>query len=217
MPLRSTSTIKILDLLCEGPIEGFADGLDKDNLSNSVKLNDQPAKFSGQSNFNKEDVDVFLRTGSDNQDVLDDFQEARKTEIISIDEEVGTNYSETLKSNNTVNKRDYGGGQIVKKIIDADAKKLQIIFTIPALFCQAVEGIARGQLFSARIKIGIFIKSQKKGFGKNPDFKKTIKGISTSNFQFKTSDIQLDGHPPYVVKIKKIIEKKKEEEARQSE
>ena len=212
MPLRSTSTIKILDLLCEGPIEGFADSLDKDNLSNSVKLNDQPAKFSGQSNFNKEDVDVFLRTGSDNQDVLDDFQEARKTEIISIDEEVGTNYSETLKSNNTVNKRDYGGGQIVKKIIDADAKKLQIIFTIPALFCQAVEGIARGQLFSARIKIGIFIKSQKKGFGKKPDFKKTIKGISTSNFQFKTSDIQLDGHPPYVVKIKKIIEKKKEEE-----
>jgi len=220
MPLRSTSTIKILDLLCEGPIEGFADSLNKDNLSNSVLLNDQPAKFSGQSNFNKEDVDVFLRTGSENQDVLDDFQEARKTEIISIDEEVGTNYSEKLTLNNTVQEkggRDYGGGQIVKKITDADAKNLQIIFTIPALFCQAVEGIARGQLFSATITIGVFIKSKVKGFKKKPDFKKTIKGISTSNYQFKTSNIELDGHPPYVIKIKKITDKEQDYEIRKGD
>tara|TARA_R100000995_G_scaffold68026_1_gene36682 strand:+ start:3181 stop:5574 length:2394 start_codon:yes stop_codon:yes gene_type:complete len=214
MSLKSTSVIKILDLLCEGPIEGFATKLDSNNLFDSVLLNDQPAKLSGNSNFDTEDVDVSLRLGSANQDVLDEFQEARKTEIISIDEEVGSNYSETLKTNNTVKSRNYGGGKILKKIIDADANKLEIIFTIPALFCQAVEGIASGQLFSAKITIGIFIKSQKKGFKKKADITKVIEGISTSNYQWKTGNIQLDGHPPYTVRIEKITDKENDYEIR---
>ena len=204
MSLRSTSTIKILDLLCEGPIEGFAKPLNKNNLSDSVLLNDQPAKLSGKENFNKEDVDVFLRTGSDNQEVLQDFQAARKTEIISIDEEVGSNYSETLTTKNTVKSRDYGKGTILKKIIDADADQLQIIFTIPSLFCQAVEGIANGQLFSAKITYRISVRSKGKSFKKK--ILKTIEGISTSNYQFKTGNIKLTGDPPYIVKIQKITD-----------
>ena len=204
MSLRSTSTIKILDLLCEGPIEGFAKPLNKNNLSDSVLLNDQPAKLSGKENFNKEDVDVFLRTGSDNQEVLQDFQAARKTEIISIDEEVGSNYSETLTTKNTVKSRDYGKGTILKKIIDADAKQLQIIFTIPSLYGQAVEGIAKGQLFSAKITYRISVSSKGKSYKKK--IEKTIEGISTSNYQFKTGSIKLTGDPPYIVKIQKITD-----------
>ena len=70
MTLRSISTIKILDLLCEGPIEGFANPIDENNLSASVLLNDNPIKIAGQQTFDQADVDVVLRTGSENQQVL---------------------------------------------------------------------------------------------------------------------------------------------------
>ena len=164
MTLRSISTIKILDLLCEGPIEGFADPIDEDNLSRSVFLNDNPIKIAGQETFDQADVDVVLRTGSANQKVLKQFQTARKTEIVTIDQEVGSNYSETLDANNEVKERDYGGGQILQKITATDIDKFKVIFTIPALFSQAVEGIANGQLFSAKIRFKIWVKEGKESF-----------------------------------------------------
>ena len=66
-----------------------------------------------------------------------------------------------------------------------------------------MEGVAKGQLFSATIRLRVFVKN------KNSKFKRVIKkditGISTSNYQFKTDTVQLTGKPPYTVKVQKFI------------
>ena len=128
MALRSTSTIKILDLLCEGPIEGFADPLE-DGLSPSIFLNDNPVELAGQESFDLGKVEAVLKFGTKNQNIPKKFTGAKKTENISINEEIGTNYSETLTTKNTVKSRDYGKGQILKKITTTDAEVLTIFFT----------------------------------------------------------------------------------------
>ena len=209
MTLRSTSTIKILDLLCEGPIEGFADPLE-DGLSKSIFLNDNPVELAGQESFDLGKVEAVLKFGTKNQNIPKGFTGAKKTENISINEEIGTNYSETLTTRNTVKSRDYGRGQILKKITTTDAEVLTIFFTIPALFSQAMEGIASGQLFSAKIRIEVFIKGKGKSFKRA--FKEVIEGVSTTNYQFSKSIELINdnlfgnkpfGEPPYIIKIKK--------------
>tara|TARA_Y100000401_G_scaffold47609_1_gene36775 strand:+ start:684 stop:3131 length:2448 start_codon:yes stop_codon:yes gene_type:complete len=211
MTLRSTSTIKILDLLCEGPIEGFAEPLEG-KLSPSIFLNDNPVELEGEESFDLGKVNAVLKFGTKNQDIPKGFHGAKKTENISIDEEVGTNYSETLTAKGTVKSRDYGSGQILKKITTTDAEVLTIFFTIPALFSQAMVGIASGQLFSAKIKIEVFIKG-KGGKSFKKAFKEVIRGVSTTNYQF-SKDIELIndsgskpfGEPPYIIKIKKVTD-----------
>ena len=134
---------------------------------------------------------------------MEGFGKALETEIITINKEIGSNYSETLTSKNTVKSRDYGKGQIIQKITDKEATKIQIIFTIPSLFSQALEGVTNGQLFSAKINYEVFIKGKGTGYVKK--FKEEIKGISTTNYQIKTSPISLKKFkPPYNIKIKKI-------------
>ena len=210
MALRSTSTIKIFDLLCEGPIEGFADPLE-DGLSKSIFLNDNPVELAGKESFDLGKVEAVLKFGTKNQNIPKGFHGAKKTENISINEEIGTNYSETLTTKNTVKSRDYGSGQILKKITTTDAEVLTIFFTIPALFSQAMEGIASGQLFSAKIRIEVFIKGKGQSFKRA--FKEVIEGVSTTNYQFSKSIELINdnlfgnkpfGEPPYIIKIKKI-------------
>ena len=207
MALKSKSTISIIDILCEGPIEGFADPIKKDKTNNSVLFNDNPVKLVGTvddiETQNNAAVFIDLKRGTTNQTEMENFGKALKTEIITINKEIGSNYSETLTSKNTVKSRDYGQGQIIQKIIDTEATKIQIIFTIPSLFSQALEGVTNGQLFSATINYEVFIKGKETGYVKK--FKEEIKGISTTNYQIKTSPISLKKFkPPYHIKIKKI-------------
>ena len=232
MPLTSKSTIRILDLLCEGPIEGFAEPL-KNNSSPSIFLNDNPIEIKGNESFSEADVGVFISNGGKNfalkgkdgkktVDHTKDFQKAKKTEILSFSEEIGSNYSETLTANNTVEEnggRNYGGGQILKKITETDADDLTIIFTVPALFCQAIEGIASGQLFSARINVEISIKSVTDGTGfvKIAKENTVVDGVITSNFQFDVTIKNLKtfiGKPPYIIKIKKVVNKESDYDIR---
>ena len=60
-----------------------------------------------------------------------------------------------------------------------------------------MEGIARGQLFNAKVRIKILMQSKGKSF--NEVYDKTFTGISTSTFQFKTPPIDLttdeEGNP----------------------
>ena len=210
MALRSTSTIKIVDLLCEGPIEGFAKPLNEDKLSPSIFLNDNPAIISGQQSFDLGKVSAVLKVGTKGQNLPAEFNGAIKTENISIDEEIGTNYSETLTANNTVKSRDYGGGKILKTITTtSNPQKLEIFFTIPALFSQAMEGIANGQLFSAKINYVVKIKG--KGLSSFiTAAQDTIHGISTTNYQFSEEIELVDedgdqkyGTSPYIIRIEK--------------
>ena len=100
-----------------------------------------------------------------------------------------------------VTSRDYGGGQVVRSITDADTDSFEILFTIPALFSVAKESLARGGTFSASVHVKVYV--QAKGDGYNQKYERTITGISTTNYQFKTPKINLKGSPPWNIKVVK--------------
>ena len=78
MTLRSTSKIRVLDLLCEGPIEGFAEAITDDGKQKSILLNENPATVQG-SQFEKGQVEVMQRFGTPGQTLGDEFLETKNT------------------------------------------------------------------------------------------------------------------------------------------
>ena len=156
MALNSESSIKLIDLLCEGPIEGLATQSNKSIFLDETSA-DQKAVLSS---------DFAIRKGTASQTrigISDQFANATTT-IIAVDTQVGENYSEKINENNQVDERKYGEGSLVKTITDPNANFVRLLFTIPKLFSTAVEGLARGQLFPAAIRIRISIKSKNSGF-----------------------------------------------------
>ncbi len=209
MALNSTSTIKIIDLLCEGEIEGIVEG------KRGIFLDETPVKTGGVLNVSDEHFTYDFRTGTKNQLQLSDYQKGGASNLTSFSEEVGSNYSETKNAANVVTSRDYGGGKTIKQITDEQTTSVEFLFTIPALFCTAMEGVARGQLFNAKTRIQIQLKQ--KGTGFNEVYDKSFTGISTSDYQFKTPRIQLDGEPPFLFKIIKVTNKENDYEVKKSD
>ena len=199
MALNSESTIKLIDLLCEGPIEGLAT-----QSSKSIFLDETSAdqKAVGSNDF-------AIRKGLPSQPRIglsDKFANATTT-IIAVDTQVGKNYSEEVNENNEVVDRDYGDGNLVKTITDPKVNFVRLLFTIPRLFSTAVEGLARGQLFPAAIRIRIAVKSKNSGFNSvtfDGQSYKEFKGISTSNYQYQTPRIDLTGEGPWQIKVDKL-------------
>jgi len=207
MPLNSTSVIKIVDLLCEGQIEGIVKG------KKGIFLNETPVKIGSKENFSNKHFNFQLRTGTRTQAQLKDYQTGGASNLTNISEEIGENYSETVNALNKVTKRKYGGGQKIIQITDTQTTSVQFLFTIPSLFCTAMEGVARGQLFNAKVRIIIELKS--KGTGFNPVVDETFEGISTSEYQFLTPPIDLTEDEkgkeltaPFTLKIIKLTSDK---------
>ena len=97
MALNSTSTIKIIDLLCEGEIEGIVKG------KKGIFLDETPVRsFDNKQNVSDEHFTYELRTGTKNQEQLSDYSKGGASNLINISEEVGTNYSETKNAKNKV-------------------------------------------------------------------------------------------------------------------
>jgi hypothetical protein len=193
MTLKSISSIQILDLLCEGEIEGW--GVDGDPKK-STFLNDTPLQqVDGTDNFDPNDVTVVLSSGTDNQGVP--FNGGSTSTIISVATEVGNNYSEVLDTDGTVKSRDYGGGSVSRTITDVAVKKFSCLLTIPRLFSTAVDGLAQNQLFNATICFEITAKGPKGSIGAN-ETRMQITGITTSNYQLETDLYEIDercGYP----------------------
>ena len=209
MALNSTSTIKIIDLLCEGEIEGIVNG------KRGIFLDETPVKTGNVNNYSSEHFTYDFRTGTKNQSQLSDYQQGGASNLTNFSEEVGSNYSETKNAQNKVTARNYGAGKTLKQITDEQTTSVEFLFTIPALFCTAMEGVARGQLFNAKTRIRIQLKQKGQGF--NEVYDKEFTGISTSDYQFKTPRIQLDGDPPYLFKIIKVTNKENDYEVKKSD
>ncbi len=213
MALNSKTNLQIIDAICEGPIDGFA------KVDSSVVLNETVVtrrQLSERKN-NPPRVVYSLKRGTGRQG---SFKETSllsdvTTTIEPVGEQVGKNYSEKVNANNLVTERDYGRGSVVKTITDPEVDFVQLVFTVPKLFCVAAEGLARGQLFFAQIKLDVAIQSAKGAYvskqicieGQNKN--NIIKGIATSEYQFKTAPINLadeDGmrRPPYNIRVKKL-------------
>ena len=201
MTLESTSAIKILDLLCEGEIEGW--GVDGDPKK-STFLNDTPLQQAdGTNNFDPNDVTVSLLHGTDSQQVPDNG--AFTSSIVNVGTEVGNNYSEELNVDGTVKSRDYGGGSVSRTITDTAVKKFTCLLTIPRLFSTAVDGLAQNQLFNATICFEVTAKGPK-GSISAKEGRMQITGITTSSYQFQTDEFEIAdrcGHP-CTVTVKKL-------------
>jgi predicted phage tail protein len=209
MALNSKTTLKIIDALCEGPIEGLV------KARQSVFLNE--TLITGRQ-FNEGTVQYQTKEGTRSQGTFNagsTFQD-RQTTIVNVNEQIGSSYSEQLNAEGTLRKGDpdYGTGQITRTITDVDVDFVELIFTIPKLYCVAVEGLARGQLFFAQIKLELHICGADGVWNKvnieveSQVKKNVIKGICTSSYQFKTQTIDLSrkkyGKGPYRIRVRKI-------------
>ena len=203
MALNSKTNLKIIDAICEGPIEGLAEWRKSVLLNETLVTGRQIAQT----------VNFSTREGTQNQKRFDESSMLSdvQTTIIDINEQLGNNYSEELNDNNQVVKRDYGTGQITRAINDSEADFVVLVFTIPKLYCTAMEGLARGQLFFAQIKLDIAL-SEDGGAFEEKEFrvegqgsKNIIKGISTSQYQFKTKPFTLTRNKaPYKIRVRKV-------------
>jgi predicted phage tail protein len=206
MALNSKTNLKLIDAICEGPIEGFV------HHRKSVFLNETEVTFD---QIQQQAVFVARTDGTQDQSEFRRrtvFSDAQTT-IEPVGLQIGENYSETVTDENLVKKngRDYGAGQVIRDITDSEVDFVKLIFTIPKLFCVAAEGLARGQLFFAQIKLAVEIQDQSGAFKQipiasiNTDQENVIKGISTSEYQYETQEIDLRGYRfPYRIRVRKL-------------
>ena len=232
MGLNSTSVIRILDLLCEGPIDGIEGG------RQGVFLDDTPLKtLDGENTVPKDNVVYEFAEGSENQRRLRT-SGYKTSQPMAIGKPFGstvrkkdgttefiTNYTEREQikggeSTNKVKSRNYAAGELVVTIEDVEVDSIDLIFTVPRLFSTAQEGLVKGQLFDAQIFFDVAIKSKNASRYKkikntdttkvSEDFKTNgegnlfyIEGISTSDYQYKISGIELEGEGPWNVRVRK--------------
>ena len=213
MALNSKTTLKIIDALCEGPIEGLVERGDREKKS--VFLNET---IVTRKQLADKTVKCRTKPGTGTQGTFNEGStfEDQQTTIENVNRQIGSSYSEELTEDGTdrVKRegRNYGEGQVIQAITDADVDFVELVFTIPRLYCVAVEGLARGQLFFAQIKLELHICGVDGVWGEPIDIevesqekKNIIKGICTSAYQFKTQAIDLTGKKgPYKIKVRKV-------------
>ena len=216
MGLNSSSVIKIVDLLCEGPIDGI------EGNRKGIFLDESPIKGADGENFIDPDhVSHELRTGWKFQSYLPQAR-GKTSNVINVDKEVGQGYEEILNAEGQVKSRNYGHGVEVVQITDSDVDSVDLIFTVPQLFSTAQEGLVKGQLFDAQI----FFKVSVQSVGSGTQFEAVkrsavevsdqdirvlgaqkqifyIEGISTSGYQLTISGIELKGKAPWNIKVEK--------------
>ena len=213
MALNSKTNLKIIDAICEGPIEGLV------NKHSSVFLNETLVTRK-QIEEREDDPPLVSYAERDGTAVQSGFSESSllsdvTTTIISVNEQVGKNYSEEVNDSNEVINREYGAGNVVRAVTDSEAAFVQLVFNVPKLFCVAAEGLARGQLFFAQIKIEIGIQDTEGRYNpidvlvEGQNSANVIKGIATSQYQFKTQPIYLanakgERKAPYNIRVKKL-------------
>jgi len=222
MGLNSSSAIKIVDLLCEGPIDGI------EGSRTGVYLNDSPLRTMPDADGGEQDlvspelVTYQLRNGAREQGYLPQAK-GRAASILQVQEgEVGKNYEETFNKDKLVKTRDYGAGVKTFQVEDTDVDSVDLLFTVPALFSTAQEGLVKGQLFDAVIFFDVFVQAVGSGsaFKRvkktkvasiSEDFKPPannvffIEGISTTNYQYAINGIDLKqfGRGPWNIRVRK--------------
>lgn len=204
MPLNSTSVIKIVDLLCEGPILAIENGQE------GIFLDETPMRNGDFYNFGKQNVSAEFVNGGKTQSRLTQFEDG-VSNIVSVNAEIGENYREDTNEFNEVVARHYGQGRDVRTITDLEVKEFQLLFTVPRLFSTAMEGLSRGQIFDARIKIDVSVQSQ--GSAYNVIYNKTISGVALSDYQFITPRLQLSGTGPWNIRVRKYPDPADQSEA----
>ena len=189
MTLRSESSIHILDLLCEGTIEGW--GSNDNLIKKGTFLNETPVMDTdGTVNFDA--VNVELKNGTYDQDTP--LYGSTVSTQTSVGVEVGENYNEQLNTNGFIKNggaaRSYGGGSVSRTITNTNTDHFSCLFSIPRLFSTAADGLAANQLFNATICIEITAKGPLGTVG-GKETRMQITGIATSTYQVQSPEIEI--------------------------
>tara|TARA_B100000900_G_scaffold403664_1_gene411028 strand:- start:7568 stop:11503 length:3936 start_codon:yes stop_codon:yes gene_type:complete len=213
MALNSKTNLKLIDAICEGPIEGL------EQKERGLFLNETRVtrKQLDERESDPPAVSLTFKDGAANQDGFDEstLLSDVTTTIIPVNEQVGKSFSEEVDDNNKVISRDYGQGTVIRSVNDSEAAFVQLVFNVPKLFCVAPEGLARGQLFFAQIRLEVSIQTKDNAYKQfhvlveNQNELDVIKGISNSEYQFKTAAINLADYKgefkaPYNIRVKKL-------------
>ena len=207
MALNSETNLKIIDAICEGPIEGLV------HHRKGVFLDETAVTFQ-----QLRDKTVFIKQqkGARNPGVIKEkgefsvFTDSVST-IQGVGRHIGNSYSENVGSNNLrQGDPDYGEGQVIIEVTDTEVDFIKLLFTVNRLYCVAVEGLARGQLFSAKIKLEIEIQDGASTFERKRMMvggteKNVIEGIATSPYQIQTDEIDVSGFKfPLKIRVRKV-------------
>ena len=127
MVLKSTSIVRLIDVLCEGPIQELV-GWKKGVYLNETPVEDESSTAEDRKyNF----IETIEKPGEDPKEANIElhFREGGRTQkeiqflnqndidsqtVVSVSKEIGENYSETTDENNEVIDRNYGGGQVIQ-------------------------------------------------------------------------------------------------------
>ncbi len=124
--LRSTQYASLVDVLCEGEIEGLVDG------SESIFLNDTPIQNPDNS-YNFDNVTVYARTGTQSQDAIPIASE------IASEKSVGVAVTQATP--------------IVRTITNPDVDAVRITISVPQMQMIEEDGDIRGSLFQIDIDV----------------------------------------------------------------
>lgn len=120
MALNSKTRIKLIDAICEGPIEGLT-GKRKGVFLNETALTGRQVVREGEE---LPLVSVAHRKGAQDQPLFKEASLANaQTVIENVGEEIGKNYEETVSEDNRVTSRDYGSGNLVRQVRDSEADR----------------------------------------------------------------------------------------------
>ena len=146
MALNSTSSVRLVDLLCEGPIQGF------DSINEQVFLDETPLKTGDAANFPTDDVDVDFRLGGRRQERLPQAGNAATT-ITGVAVQVGQNYSETVNASDEVTARDYGSGTVIRQITDSEVDSVQLLAVSGFVFQFNVRDLLTSRNSTKRLQV----------------------------------------------------------------
>jgi len=172
--LRSRATAKIIDLICEGEIEGLVDG------AKSIYLDDTPLQ-AADGTFNFPGAMVETRNGTQGQGYLPGFAAVENTIAISTEINAAT--------------------PVTRAFTNPNLNAILVTIGVPALTEQLPD---TGNLRGATVTIGIelqtgagsFVDLDLNGFG-------VISGKTTSRYQ-RTFRVPLAGAGPWTIRVRRI-------------
>jgi len=203
MTLRSLTNLQVLDILCEGPIEGLV-GDKKGIYLNDVPLQDANGvdahEFSQVTAGN-----VFFRPGTANQN-LDYIKSAvdENSNTVTVNKRIGENYFEVTDSANQVKSRNYGEGIVFHTISDSSVDSIQLLFTVARLYSTVLEGSSQGRLMNASIDLTITLTDRNGSTFASQQ--KILTGIVTSNYQCMSKEFDVSSVAfPVHIKVQKHL------------
>ena len=174
--LQAKTNARFVDLLCEGEINGLADG-DK-----SIYINDIPLQNDLTELYNYEGVSTQFRYGTPDQSVLSGFPTSESEISVGVEIKYGNPIARTLSSD------------------DVDA--VRVTLYIPSLFQQTDQGDILPDTISYRISIrpngGTWTSAHASS--------KTGKCVSAYQWSIKISNLESYGAGPWDIRVEKRTE-----------